>query len=65
MSSRTPPLISTKNSLKLVVGIYVIAAFLSVCKLKCEIFSRGMQQVLFCWLAFDVDFGCFVLQPQI
>ena len=34
-------------------------------KLKCEIFCRGMQQVLFCWLAFDVDFGYFILQLQI
>ena len=32
--------------------IHAIAAFLSVGKLKCEIFCRGMQQVLF-----DVDFG--------
>ena len=40
----------------MVAGIYAIAAFLSGCELKREIFSRGMQQVLFCWLAFHGRF---------
>ena len=55
--TRVPSAMWTKNRIKLVAGINVIAAFLCFRMLKRKIFVTKCNKCCFADFAFDIDFG--------